>query len=387
MFRLPVFDYLLLKLAARCNLDCTYCYWFRDPSVYEKPKILTEIAEAALIDKLEAHIKRHELRRFAILFHGGEPLLFGKSRTVGLCDRLRDIEQRTGCAIDLSITTNGVLIDNEWASVFRYYRISPTLSIDGPSAIHDARRVDHLGHGSYEKTVAALTTLRRYGIDPGILAVCRPGDDPRDVVAHFVQKLRILSFDVLLPDATHEDHPASIAPYFQRLFDVWYNEYAPQGVQIRYLRAMLKGLLGGNAHLESIGYGPIQTCAMMTDGALEPLDVLRIAGYGSTRTNVSILTHTFQDVTNDPRWRGAFESASSLCATCQACEYRDACGGGFLPHRWSAERGYDNPSVYCDDLKAIFGHIRDRVWPEIDVVTDSRRLSLEQATLEMAADV
>jgi uncharacterized protein len=35
-----------------------------------------------------------------------------------------------------------------------------------------------------------------------------------------------------------------------------------------------------------------------------------------------------------------------------------ACGGGYLPHRFSRDNGYDNPSVYCDDLYATFEHIQ-----------------------------
>jgi uncharacterized protein len=377
-FRLPVFDYLLLKLAARCNLNCTYCYWFRDASVYEKPKVLTEEAEGALLVKLEEHILRYGLKNFSILFHGGEPLLFGKARMVRLADALRELEGRTGCSIHLSITTNGVLIDDEWASVFRFYRIGTTLSIDGPPELHDLARVDHAGRGSYGKVTAALETLRRYGIEPGILAVCRPAEDPRRLVRHFVEELGIRGFDVLIPDATHQEQPAPIAPYYKELFDTWYDEMGPLGVRIRFAHALLKGVLGGESHLESIGYGPIQTCAMLTDGSLEPLDVLRIAGYQATRTQVSILTHTFQDVTADPVWRRAFDAASSLSEACTACEYRRACGGGFLPHRWSEARGYDNPSVYCADLKEIFDHVWSRVVPDLRVTVGTRRLPLAQ---------
>ena len=32
----------------------------------------------------------------------------------------------------------------------------------------------------------------------------------------------------------------------------------------------------------------------------------------------------------------------------------NACGGGYLPHRFSRKNGFDNPSVYCDDLYAMF---------------------------------
>ena len=37
-----VFKFILVKLAARCNINCSYCYWFRDKSVYDLPKILPD---------------------------------------------------------------------------------------------------------------------------------------------------------------------------------------------------------------------------------------------------------------------------------------------------------------------------------------------------------
>ena len=261
----------------------------------------------------------------------------------------------------------------------------PGLRDDGEKVSHNGMHHCAFEYDSFADLMASFDRLRRHGIEPGVLAVCRPSDDPSELVTHFVQDLGLKHFDVLVPDATHDDRPKTIAPYYKRLFDIWYDGHAGRGVDVRYVHAILKGVLGGNSHLESIGYGPIQTCAMMTDGALEPLDVLRIAGYQTTRTEVSILTHTFQDVTADPLWRRAFEQASNLCDTCKSCEYRLACGGGFLPHRWSTERGYDNPSVYCDDLKDIFGHVWQRVAPAIRVTTDQQRLQLDQAAAEVAA--
>ena len=62
---LPVFEFLLVKLASRCNIKCTYCYWFRDPAVYKKPPVLTVEAEDAMCRRLEDHIKR--IRSRAVL--------------------------------------------------------------------------------------------------------------------------------------------------------------------------------------------------------------------------------------------------------------------------------------------------------------------------------
>jgi uncharacterized protein len=351
--RPPVFDYLLVKLAARCNLDCTYCYWFRDLSVYEKPKTLTSKAEGALLDKLERHIRRHQLTRFSILFHGGEPLLFGKRRFARLLTSL-------------------AAVDDDWARLLSTFGVRPTVSIDGPPAVHDAARVDRGGRGTHARVVAGLQALRAQGLSPRVLAVCDPQSEPRDVTKHIVEDLDVRTFDILVPDATHDDEAPPIAAYYKRLFDLWYDEYAARGISIRYPRALLVGLLGGHARFEPIGYGPVQVCTVVTDGGLEPLDVLRIGSHGTTGTQLNIIEHDFQEVTLDPTWSEAFHASLNLCDVCDACEYRLPCGGGFLPHRLSSTNGYDNPSVYCRDLKDIFRHIGRRVIADLKTAAHER---------------
>ena len=78
---------------------------------------------------------------------------------------------------------------------------------------------------------------------------------------------------------------------------------------------------------------------------------LKIGGATRTATRANILHNTLEDVRTEPAWQEAYTSSLRLCAECESCEYRNACGGGHLSHRWSAERRYDNPSVYCSDIK------------------------------------
>ena len=42
-------------------------------------------------------------------------------------------------------------------------------------------------------------------------------------------------------------------------------------------------------------------------------------------------------------------------------------GGGHLAQRWSSERRFDNPSVYCESWKRIFAHIWERIAPTLTV--------------------
>ena len=181
-----------------------------------------------------------------------------------------------------------------------------------------------------------------------------------------VDELGIKEFDILPPDAKHGDNPPPIDRYFIKLFDVWYDTYAARGVRISTLDAMIRGLSGRLSISDTIGLGPIDTVTLMTDGTLEPLDVLRIAGDGSTATQSSVFANQLQDVQEDPRWLAAFKASITLPEVCLNCEFLDACGGGHLAQRWSAERQFDNPSVYCESWKAIFNHIWKRIAPTTD---------------------
>jgi uncharacterized protein len=361
------FTFVLIKLASRCNIKCTYCYWFRDAEVYNKPAVLTRESEDAFCARLEEHIREFNLPYFLLVFHGGEPLLFPKHRFDAFLKKLRAIEERTGCVITRGITTNGILVDEEWIELFKTHGVGVTISLDGPPEINDKYRVDFKGRGTLADTLKGLDCLRKAGLEPGLISVCNPSTDPERVLAYAVEELGVQEFDILPPDATHTDNPPPIADYFIRLFDVWFDKYAAQGVRVSTLDAMIRGLVGQLSLSDTIGLGPIETVTLMPDGALEPLDVLRIAGNGSTASKTDVYHNAIKDVRDDPVWREAYEASTHLCDTCLKCEYLDACGGGHLAQRWSTERRFDNPSVYCESWKRIFGHIWDRIAPTLQL--------------------
>ncbi|HEY2302546.1 MAG TPA: radical SAM protein [Acidimicrobiales bacterium] len=356
---------IVVKLTARCNLGCTYCYWFRDASVYETPPRMTEEVEEAFLRRLEEHLSRYRIATMGLGLHGGEPLLFGKRRFERLLRRLRDIEEASGTALALNVTTNGVLVDAEWAAMFRRHGVLVGVSIDGPPAIHDSRRVDLLGRPSHVQVIEGLCHLVREGLDPGVLAVCDPLSDPAELMTYFVDVLGLTNFDVLVPDARHGDQPASIARYYTGLFDLWFDRYADRGVRVRWLEAAVRGLLGGWSGVDSIGYGPITIVTLLTDGSIQVQDVCRIAGDGSIVSPVNVLSHPLEAIHDDPLWREVWDASINLAEPCRGCKWLHACGGGHIASRWSDERRFDNPSVYCEDFKTILSHYWRRVEPTL----------------------
>lgn len=356
-----IIDFLLLKLASRCNLNCSYCYWFADGSVYKQPKIISEEIEAVLLRKLEEHVKKYHLKHFRVLLHGGEPLLFPKERFRSLVAKLREIPD---IELALGITTNGVLLDDEWASIFLDNNIEITVSLDGPKRIHDMNRSDFRQRGTFEKVMAGLEVLTKHGLSFGVLAVANVEFDPIEITDFFVSR-GIKQFDVLIPDANHRSKPISISPYFRRLYSHWYSKIMGSDIRLRSLENMTRALLGFATEISGVGHAPLRVVSLNTDGSLEPLDVLRFNGEAAVKTNATILANNLQDVTSDPVWLEAYNASINLPKECRACEFCFACGGGYLPHRWSDSRKYDNPSVYCQDMKEILGHAWSIISPDV----------------------
>jgi uncharacterized protein len=347
---------LLVKVATRCNIDCSYCYWFRDAAVYDKPKLMSADVLHQLLQRIEEHVARYGLVEFPIVLHGGEPLLWGVENFHRFAEACEAISSRTGCEIPVSVTTNGVLIDDEWLDCFEARNISVAISLDGPAHIHDIHRRTFQGSGTHAAVERAARMLVSRDIGLSALAVCNPAYPPEQYVEFFAA-CGIVNYDIMIPDATVDETPPSIASFYNGLFDLWLkaNRSKPTA-NIRIISDMITALLGNNAPTEGVGHKPVELCTVMTDGAVEAHDVLRIAGNGFTHTTFNIFEHAIDEVRNEACWQAARDASINLCETCRQCKFMNACGGGYLPHRFSKKNGYDNPSVYCGDLYGMFEH-------------------------------
>src|SRR5215467_12413909 len=350
---------LLVKVAARCNIDCSYCYWFRDAAVYTKPKFMSGDVLRQLLRRIEEHVVKYPLPEFPLILHGGEPLLWGAENFHRMAEACEDISARTGCQIPIAVTTNGVLIDEIWLDCFKAHDITVAISLDGPSHIHDAHRRTFQGTGTHAAVERAARMLLSQDIAMTALAVCNPAHAAKEYFDFFAS-CGIHSYDIMIPDATVDENPPQIAAFYKDLFDLWMeaNRHR-QTVNIRIVTDMVTALLANRSPTEGVGYNPVELCTVMTDGSVEAHDVLRIAGDGFTQTTFNIFEHPIDEVRNEPRWRAARDASINLAAKCRSCKFMNACGGGYLPHRFSKTNGYDNPSVYCDDLYAMFQNMQE----------------------------
>src|ERR1700758_3102603 len=169
---------LLVKVATRCNIDCSYCYWFRDASVYDKPKLMSDDVLRQLLIRIEEHVLANALVDLPIVLQGGEPLLWGVENFHRFAEACEAISARTRCEIPIAVTTNGLLIDDKWLNCFEAHSISVAISLDGPAHIHDIHRRTFQGKGTHAAVERAARMLVSRDIGVSALAVCNPAYSP-----------------------------------------------------------------------------------------------------------------------------------------------------------------------------------------------------------------
>ncbi len=360
-------DTILLKVASRCNLDCSYCYVFNmgDDGWSNMPKQMSfETAET--VSHALNNLSRIQQRPFAVVLHGGEPLLLGTTKLAWLLSVLRDT---LSSHYPLSLQTNGVLITDRILDICSEHHTSLSVSIDGPQHIHDRNRTGHGGQGSYDKVRAGLEKLRDHSdaafLFSGVIAVIDPQSDPQEIY-DFFKKLDAPSVDFLCRDGNHTRLPYGKASFdsteygrwLSQLTDIYLSDSEPP--RIRILDDMIKLLLGGSETKEGIGITDNGIVIVDTDGSITKNDTLKSSYNGADRFEQrwSVHTHAFAEVLESAEFAEYQATQRPSCATCQACPDLQICGGGMTLHRWHDDSGYNNPSVYCADQKLLIGHLR-----------------------------
>ena len=140
---------LCLHVAHTCNLNCSYCFASQGKYHGERAMMSFEVGKRALDFLIENSGTRKNLE---VDFFGGEPLM-NFQVVKDLVAYARSIEQEKGKRFRFTLTTNGVLVDDEVIQWANKECSNVVLSLDGRKEIHDRFRVDYAGSGSWEKIV------------------------------------------------------------------------------------------------------------------------------------------------------------------------------------------------------------------------------------------
>jgi len=354
-------------------------YHHADQSWRERPRFMSNETIAAFARNLADYVYRQELREVTVLLHGGEPLLAGEERVSYFCNTIRTAMEPGPASVEFAMQTNGVLLTQSWMEVLARFNITFGISLDGDQIANDRHRVDHRGQSSHAEVERGLRVIKAspHGdLFRGFLSVIDLRNDPITTYRY------LLSWgpprlDFLFPEGTHDNPPPGIAkesederrkpaPYADWLipiFDEWLSHPGQTG--IRVFENLIDVLLGGRSQTDGTGEGSFNLFTIETDGAIEDVDLFKAAYPGATglgspsQPTPNVATTSFAELTSWPTVieRHRLNLLEGLCQTCRACPAVEACGGGFVPHRWSFRSGFSNPSVYCADLFKLISHV------------------------------
>ncbi|WP_194915995.1 FxsB family cyclophane-forming radical SAM/SPASM peptide maturase [Catenulispora rubra] len=400
----PAFRQFVLKVASRCDLACDHCYVYEaaDTSWRHKPRFMSEQTVRRTAERIAEHAAAHRLPAVALVLHGGEPLLLGPARMRETLRTLREVIESAGCAVDLRVHTNGVQLTDEYCELFREHRVRVGVSLDGDRAATDRHRRFASGASSHMQALRAVSLLRDDYPDvyAGVLCTIDVRNDPA-AVYEAVRDAAPPRADFLLPHATHSDQPlrpdpgrAEYADWMLAVFDRWDDEGRP--FPIRSFTSVLDAFRGLPSGTESLGLSPVDLVVVETDGALEQTDSLKAAYEGAPDTGFTVAEHSFDEASVHPGFEARRHGLADLCETCRQCPVVAVCGGGLRTHRYSAPSPavaanpqadpFDNPSVYCRDLKELVLGIRTRTQASVVArVPAQRALGLPADVLHQLA--
>ena len=146
---------LCLHVAHTCNLNCEYCFASQGKYSGDRAVMSFEVGKQAF-DYLIANSGTR--RNLEVDFFGGEPLM-NFEVVKQLVAYARSIEKEHGKNFRFTLTTNGLLIDDDVIEFANKECSNVVLSLDGRKEIHDRYRVDYAGNGSWERIVPKFQKL------------------------------------------------------------------------------------------------------------------------------------------------------------------------------------------------------------------------------------
>lgn len=325
--RLPPLSMMIKPSSGKCNMRCSYCFYADETEKRQTADygFMTEQTLENLIRRAFSYADGP----VAFAFQGGEPTLRGAD----FYRHFLALEKKYNAArlpVSHALQTNALTLTDEMLSVLKDGHFLVGVSLDGTAAIHDARRVDKAGNGTYDRIRSNLNRLKETGIDFNILCVV-----DNTVAAHpkeVFEALEEYTYFQFIPclAGLEQDADTQLDPtlYGQFLCAVYtlYRQRLKSGhpVSVRDMDNRLSMLMGrppeqcGMSGVCGINY------LIEADGSVFPCDFYALDEWKLGNINQC----SFYTLARSDKQKQFLSSSVPLCRECRECEYLDFCRGG-----------------------------------------------------------
>jgi uncharacterized protein len=364
---IPRITSLLIKPAsAVCNLDCEYCFYLdrdADPYASLPSRQMTE----ETLERLVRTFLFYSYPNSVFAFQGGEPTLAG----LRFFEKLIELQKehgRDGQNVSNALQTNAILIDHDWAQLFRAYNWLVGVSLDGPEEIHDRYRRNKGRQPTWKRVMQAVQLLQEEKVEFNILCVLNDAnvEKPRELYRFFkglgIDNVQYIPLSEFLPDGT--PLPFTITPeqygrFLCETFDAWWPDR--RKMRIRFFDNLAEALAGqkpGSCTLH-------ETCdsyvVVEHNGDVYPCDFFVEKDWKIG----NIAFDSWPEIARRQR-RFNFAAKKTLAhPECQACHHQGICHGGCPKFRHAPHRRFEDLDYFCRSYKMIFaravGPLREEV--------------------------
>ena len=194
---------LCLHVAHTCNLNCSYCFASQGKYHGDRALMSFEVGKQALDFLMDHSGSRTNLE---VDFFGGEPLM-NWDVVKQLVEYARSVEKERGKNFRFTLTTNGMLIDDDVIDFANREMSNVVLSLDGRKEIHDRLRVDYAGNGSYERIELSMEPV-----------VCAP-EDPAALTAEDLEIVKD-QYELLAKDMLRREKEGKPITFYHYMLDL-----------------------------------------------------------------------------------------------------------------------------------------------------------------------
>lgn len=358
-------NFLIKPASSQCNLRCSYCF-YEDETRHRSKKsfgIMSRETADCLIKRAFEATETGGTVSFA--FQGGEPTIAGLpffQRFTESVEQLCPAGVRTSFAIQ----TNGILLDENWASFFAEHHYLVGISMDGVKELHDLYRRDAAGKETWNRITRNLKLMEKYRVEINALCVVTGQIARHPEKAYRELKrlgFRYLQFIACLDPIGEErgSRPWSLSPaayggFLKKLFDCWYEDWKNGDYHsIRLFDDYIHILLGDGA----------STCAtcgkcgayyvVESDGSVYPCDFYALDGWRMG----DLASMTIAELSDCERAEAFRRGSVRKPAECSACRWGKICGGGCRNDRYETEEGIHN--YYCESFRSFLEYAVPRM--------------------------
>ncbi len=375
---------LIIKAASNCNLACTYCYFAQNTAIQTDQPTMSIDTVRQIFERTATYCDSHEIQDFIFCWHGGEPLLAGQDfydKVVKLQAEIIPPE----VTIENAIQSNGLLLNDRWIDFFKRHDFQLALSLDGPAAIHDRRRVTKKGRGTHRYVQDRIKILKKNNYPVRLLAVISPESTQFGVdIYKYFRELDCEWMDFMYPicnwvkNTLDEDiNVENVGQFYCDVFDAWISEGDPI-VYIRSLHDIAMLLLGGRTVTCHTRTDCSYVLTINTDGRVHICDDLM--SYADSDLG-HIAMQSLDEIEENTKLSRLQAESVLFGNDCLNCDYFTVCKGGCTLFRAKGIGDYTARNYYCVAQRMMISHVKNvlEAMAENAIASNSEHFSSREA--------